>query len=43
MGNGLFWEYQEGMIGPYDLPTLQSGKQLLERLGQARMETRLNQ
>jgi hypothetical protein len=37
LGNGLFWDYQGGLIGPYDLPTLQSGKQLLDRLDSARL------
>jgi hypothetical protein len=32
LGNGLFWDYREGEIGPYDLSTLQSGKLLLEHL-----------
>lgn len=36
LGNGLFWDTQEGMIGPYDLATLQSGKQLIEQLNAAR-------
>jgi hypothetical protein len=35
MGNGLFWDCQDGAIRPYDLATLHSGKQLLEHRGNA--------
>jgi hypothetical protein len=36
LGEGLFWDNQEGAIGPYDMATLQSGRQLIEHLNATR-------